>query len=206
MIRLSLLIIGALMVCSGCVTNHKDQLKEQPVSLSSTNNQDLTKRLSDISTLGQLIDTVCREDKLSHIVLMDHTSAISEKGWLQIQEEIITHSKIVEHETLLSFKNANKKSISLKNIGKLTTNYQLISARKKEFIFDKGGWGNFYKVYPERPVIAHFSNFGINKTGTQALIQVFIIYSLRRAGRSIYLLEYKDQKWVASTIFFDSIL
>lgn len=201
MIQIKSLLFLLVMTQTSCVVNHQKQNAVQPISLSKADEAVDSKKKSDLSNFAQIIDAVCSQSGLMNIILIDHSSIIEENDWKQTKKDIIKELEGIQPETLLSFELVNKKPISLKHIGKLSTKYEIMSDRKLDSIFNNGGWEKYYKMYPTHPVITQFTNIGINESQTQALIGVGQSASIKAADGRYYLLEYKDQKWFVRDMY-----
>ena len=184
-----------------CVVNHQEQMIAQPSPLTKVDEPVEINKNSDLSNLSQIIDAVCSQSGLTNIVLIDHSSIIEENDWKQTEKDIIKELEGIQPETLLSFKLVNKNPISLKHIEKLSTQYEILSDKKLDSIFNYGGWDEYYKKYPSHPVITQFTNIGVNKSQTQALIGVGLSASIKAADGRYYLLEFKDQKWFVRDMY-----
>ncbi len=92
----------------------------------------------------------------------------------------------------------NVASTPLDAIGKFDINHITITEERKNEIFKRGFWEEFYKTFPKSPGFIYLSLPAFSRDGTIAAIYMGHRWNMLAARGDIYIFEHKRGKWCKS--------
>jgi hypothetical protein len=146
------------------------------------------------------------QSKAKLLVIDDQTisnnfaATVGEDGWKRVKQEF---SSVISQETIDDYVAKNAKSHQLTKSFDLKLKYTLVPKEKIDQIFKNGpgGWGEFYRQFPDSVGLIALSRAGLNSGGNQAF--VYISHGCGGlCGSGHYMLLVKNgQRWVVQKKF-----
>ncbi len=128
------------------------------------------------------------------------------KGTLVIQEEMVSDRAVSERcvtpeaatrfkDAIADYRHANTQRGMLKRQFQIERSYEVVSSDTIKGLFKDGGWGGFYKRYPESGGYIVMSAVGFNKDRTRAIVYTGSSCGDLCGGWRFHLVEKIDGNW-----------